>query len=279
MQLLRFNVVPESSARIGFSGPFVHAFFFRSLSLVDPRVARLVHDVRAKKAYSVTPLMEEGRGRPRVAYDVRPGSRYFFRIGALDERLAALNLKSLLRIGPRIRLGEAELAIADIEVRVRTYEELRRSAEPIRKFQACFVTPTHFRVFDSTFHRIFPEPFDLLDDLLTTWNAFAPKRFRFQWRRKTEEGVVLTAKPYRDWLKRSIGPLRHHIWTAKPVTEHRLPGFVGFAVYELRRQKGVRQELHGRMAMVTAALLEFARFANVGGGRTLGLGVMDIQYK
>lgn len=274
IQLLRFNLIATNNARIGFSGQYVHGFFFRSLSLTDPRIARIVHDVQTKKAYCVTPVLEEpSDGRWWVAETTRSGRDYFFQIGTLEEKLAAVNLRSLLKTEPEVTVGAAKFVIRDIAVETKSYQELLRLTRPTDRFRVDFVTPTHFKVFDSTFHHLLPSPMELMDDLLRSWNEFAPRGCRFQWR----VGNKRTALPYREWVRRSIGIVRHWgLKTVKPVTQHQLPGFIGHCLYKVEHQRRFRKDRHERMAKVTDALLRFARFSNVGGGRTLGLGVVRI---
>jgi len=74
---------------------------------------------------------------------------------------------------------------------------------------------------------------------------------------------------YRAWLEENVGVARYDLRTM-PISVERAKakfGFIGEVNYVIGKDK--------KFAKLTDALLSFSKYANVGGGRTSGMGVVD----
>lgn len=79
---------------------------------------------------------------------------------------------------------------------------------------------------------------------------------------------------YREWLlEQECGRVEYELWTRLAVMRKtKATGFVGWVTYEMKDKES-------EWNRVTCMLIKFAEYANVGGNRTGGFGVVRLALK
>jgi len=153
--------------------------------------------------------------------------------------------------------------IASMSVNCKSYGELEKEAEMAGAFRLSFRSPTYFASLGSVYHWMFPDAVKVFSGLMRCWNLFSDGR-RFG----KEEYVA-----YREWLGKNVGVSEYELWTRLAVMKRKkVTGFVGWVTYELK-------DLKSEWNKVTVMLAKFAEYANIGGNKTGGFGVVKTQQK
>ena len=142
-----------------------------------------------------------------------------------------------------------------------SYQEIRQGSREIKKFGIKFKTPAYFAESKSDFYSVFPEPKRVMMNLLRVWNAFSD----------SEKIRKEDYNAYRIWLEENVGVAWYDLRTM-PMSVERAKakfGFVGEANYIIGKD--------GKYAKLTDALLSFSKYANIGGERASGMGVMEYR--
>ena len=130
-------------------------------------------------------------------------------------------------------------------------------------FRLVFRSPTYFASLGSGYHWMFPNGVKVFSGLMRCWNLFSDGR-RFG----KEEYVA-----YREWLGKNVGVSEYDLWTRLAVMRARkVTGFVGWVTYEINDEESEWNKM-------TQVLARFAEFANVGGNRTGGFGVVRLALR
>lgn len=241
-------------------GRAAHALALEALRRADHALAQSVHDASGPKPFTASGLVGPWHD------GLLPAETYTLRFTALTAPIAgafrrALEPGGLWANGAILTLAECTLQVESASVDghpwagATTYEALsapwllgRRVPEP--RLTLRFASPTVFK--SGGRHVPVPLPQWVWGSLIEKWNAFAPVALPAETRRFAEECLALTAynlrtrmTPFKD------GGLR--------------PGAVGVARYTaLNRDRYWLSVMH--------LLAEFAFFAGVGVGVTMGLG-------
>ena len=122
--------------------------------------------------------------------------------------------------------------------------------------------PYYFASLGSGYHWMFPDASKGFSGLMRCWNLFSDGRLFGK-----EKYVA-----YREWLGKNVGVSEYDLWTRLAVMQRKkAKGFVGWVTYE----KDKECEWNKIMYM----LVKFAEYANVGGNRTGGFGVVRAALK
>ena len=247
----------ESGPGSPYWGLAAHRALLDLVRQADPALATTVHDGPGLKPFTVSTL---------IGYSPRSGlsheQTYSLRFTALAGPVAAA-LQTAVKVGERLELDRHlfQIEAAGTEeaghswANATTYEALsapwllgRVPPEPRFKFQ--FASPTTFK--SQKKHVPVPLPALVFGSLLEKWNAFAPVALPPEARRFAEECLALARYS-----------LRTHMANAKEGGLR--TGAVGVAYYTAIN--------HDRYWLSLMNLLaDFAFYAGVGAGTTMGLG-------
>jgi CRISPR-associated endoribonuclease Cas6 len=110
---------------------------------------------------------------------------------------------------------------------------------------------------------MFPDAVKVFSSLMRCWNLFSDCR-----RYGKDEYVA-----YREWLGKNVGVSEYELWTRlATMRSKKATGFAGWATYELKDKESEWNK-------VTLMLARFAEYANIGGNRSGGFGVVSLSLK
>ena len=140
----------------------------------------------------------------------------------------------------------------------KSYVDLEKEAQAVDRFRLAFKTPTYFASLGSSYHWMFPDAVKVFTSLMRVWNLFSDGR------RFSKEGYL----SYKEWLGKDVGVCEYDLYTRLAVMrKKKATGFVGWVTYEMKDKESEWNK-------VTCMLARFAEYANVGGNRTGGFGVV-----
>jgi CRISPR-associated endoribonuclease Cas6 len=247
----------ESGPGSPYWGRAAHQALLALVRQADAALATAVHDGPGLKPFTVSTV---------IGFSPRSGlsreQTYSLRFTALTGPVAAA-LQTAVKVGEAIELDRHLFVIeaATTEegghswARATTYEALSGPwllgrVQPESRFKFQFASPTTFKSQDK--HVPVPLPGLVFGSLLEKWNAFAPVALPPETRRFAEECLALTRYS-----------LRTHMANAKEGGLR--AGAVGVAYYTaLNRDR--------YWLSVMNLLADFALYAGVGAGTTMGLG-------
>jgi len=263
-----------------FSGIIVRGVFFKILKSFSPSLATDIHNLRVLSPYSVSPF--ENVMQKRVLFDHVPGGADFqFKIVAFDKRISR-SVQQFILGGeiPTITLHGFTLPVNTVSISSVEHDFSEKISSRATRFMVDFRSPTFFRntqkgpgllaqIIPKRFRKpvkpvyryvIVPDPYYFFRGLARLYRQFCNSNFRYrsycEW--LLEGGVAL--ETYHDLRVVKIWDNERKWWR----------GFMGRAVFTIPK------DLYDpKMAKLTHALLEFARYSNVGGNRTAGFGFVD----
>jgi CRISPR-associated endoribonuclease Cas6 len=236
-----------------FSGEVARAVFLSMLDDTMPGLAKEFHETLYLAPYSVSPFLSPGGG---VLSHYLPEGRVEFRVSTLSEKASDV-------IRRYAENGFGEVTIYDVKtrvigVRMRTF---RWSGVVPMRFAVWFRTPTAFRSKTGKYviYVIYPDPYHLMKNLAKIYKKYEDPTIPYhRYREWVREGGIMLAFQHVRGIYRVPD---HHGWWR---------GFTGRAVYSMP------EKVHdSRMARLTAALLEYSEFTNVGKHRTAGYGFVS----
>jgi CRISPR-associated endoribonuclease Cas6 len=245
-----------------FTGHVARGLLLHVVRQVDPSASGLLHELNVSKPYSVTPLQFRSKGRAEGGYVLDPlfPCRVGFRF--LKDEYSTF-LPSFFQKQNSLMVFDTVFRIASLSVNCKSYGELEKEAELSGAFRLSFRSPTYFASLGSVYHWMFPDAVKVFSGLMRCWNLFSDGR-RFG----KEEYVA-----YREWLGKNVGVSEYELWTRLAVMKRKkVTGFVGWVTYELK-------DLKSEWNKVTVMLAKFAEYANIGGNKTGGFGVVKMQQK
>jgi len=245
-----------------FTGYVARGLLLHVVKAVDPAASGLLHELNVSKPYSVTPLRFKSKSRTDGGYVLDPlfPCRVSFRF--LKDEYSTF-LLSFFQKQNSLMVFDTVFRIASLSVNCKSYEELEREAGVVDGFRLVFRSPTYFASLGSGYHWMFPDAVKVFSGLMRCWNLFSDGR-RFG----KEEYVA-----YREWLGKNVGVSEYELWTRLAVMKRKkVTGFVGWVTYELKDKESEWNK-------VTCILAKFAEYANVGGNRTGGFGVVRLALR
>lgn len=245
-----------------FTGHVARGLLLHIVRQVDPSASGLLHELDVSKPYSVAPLRFKSKARTEKGYVLDPmfPCRASFRF--LKDEYATF-LLSFFKSQNSVLIFDTTFQIASMNVRCKSYEDLEKEAKAVDEFRLFFKTPTYLASQGSNFHWMFPDVVKVFSNLMRSWDLFSDcKHF------SKEEYVA-----YKEWLARNAGVSQYELWTRLAFMKNKkAAGFIGWATYELKDKESDWNK-------VTCMLARFAEYANVGGYRAGGFGVVRLGLR
>ncbi len=245
-----------------FTGHVARGLLLHVVRHVDLSASGLLHELNVAKPYSVTPLRFKSKRRDEQGYVLDPlfPCRVSFRF--LKDEYSTL-LLSFFQKQNSLMVFDTVFRIASLSVNCKSYEELEKEAQAVDAFRLSFRSPTYFASLGSGYHWMFPDAVKVFSGLMRVWNLFSDGR-QFG----KEEYVA-----HREWLGKNVGVSEYELWTRLAVMKRKkVTGFVGWVTYELK-------DLKSEWNKVTVMLAKYAEYANIGGNKTGGFGVVRFLSK
>jgi CRISPR-associated endoribonuclease Cas6 len=175
-------------------GQRFNALFLDLVREADPSMSSRLHDMRAPKPYTVSPLMGEMESLSGGRLRLSAGRPYALRFTMLDDDLVGLWEEGLLPglRGRHLRLGDADFTVAEVRKTVTDADDLYRACivnrkAPPRKLILRFVSPTAFR--SGGYNVLFPIPRLVWQSANRAWSAVSRVDLGDNLHLLAEEGV------------------------------------------------------------------------------------------
>lgn len=189
---LVLNLLPQSPIPPQFlTGRHLHALFLTLVSSVDRKLGDYLHESKADKPFTLSPLQVVGRGTAGVAptlqwEHIKPisaGTPCWWRISLLDDTLFSKLTQLWLNLNPSHpwHLGPADLHITSILgtpqstqpwANAISYAQLyEQSSDSNRQIELAFCTPTAFR--QSNYDCALPTRDLVFNSLIKRWNQYS----------------------------------------------------------------------------------------------------------
>ncbi len=247
------------------TGRFGHAAFLALIKSVEPELAQALHDIDARKPFTVSPLRVMDRARRNGRLHLREGDGCSMRFTILDSTLFRSFQEALLTTFPAatIQLRNVPFTVEEAITTPRpnlwtgytTFEELLERAGDDRVIALRFESPTAFGLGQTDAGKrfeLFPVPWNVFDSLARKWNEFG--------------GASLDVDALLEWVRECVWVSEHDIQTQILQFDcFAQKGFVGTVTYEIKR--GTPE-----LARIANALADFALYAGVGYKTTMGMG-------
>jgi len=264
-----------------FTGFLVRGLVYEVLKSLNADYADKLHSGRWVKyaPFSVTPPYTLEGGAIKVLNRRAPaGARFFIEVRGLEDEFSRRFLEGLVKGFEVLRLGKDGVAsVNTVSVSSTSFNELAKAEDVgADSFLVSFITPTFFRkdvltanvnpklksLVKEARHYLLPDPVSLFSNLHNLYCAFSRDK---------------PPSSYRDWLSAYGLIVSEHAIKTIRVYEHPkrglfVRGFVGRVKFDF-----LKDVYDKEAARWTWILLRFAKYSNVGGGRTAGLGVVDFK--
>jgi CRISPR-associated endoribonuclease Cas6 len=245
-----------------FTGHIARGLLLHFVRQVDPSASGLLHELNVSKPYSVTPLRFKNKGHAEGGYVLDPLFPCHVGFRFLKDEYSTL-LLSFFQKQNTVLVFDTVFRIASLSVNCKSYEGLEKEAEAVDGFRLSFGSPTYFASLGSGYHWMFPDAVKVFSGLMRCWNLFSDGR-RFD----KEEYVA-----YREWLGKNGSVSEYELWTRLAVMRaKKATGFVGWVTYEIKDKESEWNK-------ITCMLAKYAEYANIGGNKTGGFGVVRMKEK
>ncbi len=185
---LILNLLPQSPIpRQYLTGRHLHALFLALVSSVDPQLGEYLHDVKADKPFTLSPLQSKRSQDHTLQWQhsksIAVGTPCWWRISLLDDTLFGKLTQLWLNLNPNHpwHLGPADLQITSILgtpqstqpwVNAISYAQLyEQSSDSDRQINFSFCTPTAFR--QSQHDCALPTRELVFNSLIKRWNQYS----------------------------------------------------------------------------------------------------------
>jgi len=271
-----------------FSGYYIRGFFYSTLRKFNSDLAEKIHDSKTLAPFSSRALtLEQPNYRHIVFNYINNPSLASFGYSIFLKEVSKEFLEYAVQEGCVTLLSE-KFPFNEIVIREISWDKIVESSKPVKKFDINFLTPTYFRLppvvleryeakekivekKEKALYRFYPlpDPSLLVKSIAKIWKKFST--------------VDLDLNSLISWVGAggvSVSGFRNGIKTIK-LYEHEkankwIVGFVGRVEFSLPEDT-----FNEKLAKNLDALLRFAEYSNVGGGRTAGLGMINyipIEY-
>ncbi len=250
-----------------FTGTIALSMFLKMLDRVEPGLSDKFHSAKGMKPYSVTPFFL--REQPVTGVKpviVRAGSSIWFRVSIIGDLGYKLLPVLTELMGSELELFQirAKAVISNIEVQVRSAETLLTDGSTV--FRIRYLTPTRFAIrkprrTSRARYSFCPEAWRLVKSALRHWREFVDIHI--------SDKIILWT--YQNVIMMDFGPpsnFKSNVITVKLPRGGIVRGYVGFALYKCLGRRKLREFW---------ALLRYSELMNVGTGKSMGLGVIQIE--
>ncbi|MEM1730848.1 MAG: CRISPR system precrRNA processing endoribonuclease RAMP protein Cas6 [Ignisphaera sp.] len=268
-----FILTSNSRSRLGYSsGFYLRGVFYNVLKSTDPAMATRLHEYGGLAPFSISMLIEID------------ANTYFFRVASYLTRLSEIILKSFTK-HRELKIMDNAYQLIEISCKRIKLEELIRNAEPLRRYEVEFISPTCFRrpspyiplhavgffakimkfIGGPRSHYRFyplPEPVLMFRNIKRQWDQYA--------------GVTLIGRRFTKWLEEGGVAISgvSDIKTHRLLDRRRKRFFVGFTGrVRLSLPEDTFIEENARAVNV---LLRIGEETQVGINRTAGFGMYKI---
>jgi len=259
LRALSHGELPDATGRFG------HAAFLALIESVAPELAQVLHDLDARKPFTVSPLRAVRQSRANNHLQLREGDECSMRFTILHPTLFQSFQEALLTTFPAatIQLHNVPFAVEEAITTPRpnlwtgytTFEELLEHAADHRTITLRFESPTAFGLGQTDagkLFELFPVPWNVFDSLARKWNEFSD--------------IPLKIDDLLEWVTECVWVSEHEVRTQVLQFDRFVQkGFVGTVTYEVKR--GTPE-----LARIVNALADFALYAGVGYKTTMGMG-------
>ncbi|MEM3404152.1 MAG: CRISPR system precrRNA processing endoribonuclease RAMP protein Cas6 [Nitrososphaeria archaeon] len=287
MPLTRINLSIYFNEHVdfqSFSGYAVRGLFYNLINRADPVFASALHNSQRLAPFSVTPVFVEKDGELYTSFRKveRGPAMVSFSVLTLD--LTDAMIKLIQEGLSDLTISQHKVMLNSVKIENLEFKSLYDGSKQIESFRTMFISPTFFRLtprdllkkyskdekkdkFVASPYRFWPLPDPILffRSAARLWRKFS--NFSLDLDRFIEwvelGGVALSGYP--DGI-RTYRVYEH------PTTNKWCVGFVGTVYYSI-----VRDLYSSENARIVETLLKFSEYANVGGGRTAGMGVIKYQ--
>jgi len=247
-------------------GALAHAAFLDLVRAADPELSALLHDVRGRQPFTISPLRNLPGHPEDNAYRLRAGQRVWLRLTLLDPALFQAFLKRLLVAGPdlRLRIGQLSFAVESAIgvpgenpwVNYTTIAALRAGAGTDRYVRLLFASPTAMSLGAKGPAKqrmiLLPWPQYVFASLRGAWNRLTGDDIPIEFERWVADYVMV--RKVRNW--------QTHVYKLKRGVR---PGGVGDVVFEAL-------DLDPTYLRTLNLLADFAFYSGVGSKTTMGMG-------
>ena len=228
---------------------FVYPYVFRGFFLdmikdVDPALAAALHDEQGIKPYSIQYAFKQFEIELTINLFTHGIARplYNYLVGLQDMSIS---------------LGKTTYTMFRVGMKEIGYRDLLEHSHPVRACRVQFLSPTYFNSDTHSFNIKLPLPGLVFKNLAQMWNEF------------TAHQVDVDVPRFIDWVTKSVEISSFDMRTV-PVTLGKgrsISGMQGWLKYRLG------DSIEGFERWVDC-LLDLARYTNVGGNRTAGMGMI-----
>lgn len=274
----------------GYLGFALRGMIYDIIRRRRPLLSHTLHEAKRIAPFSVSPYLSYPDLKI-VFRSIKAGSVGIIRVAALSEEFSRIMVDEVVANSElELRLHGVRLETLELMVEEFRYSRLMEQAQPITSFKVNFLTPTFFRrslkpdcchgcpinrktcplIHGAQRRKMryicYPDPYLMFRSLARLWRAFSPIKFNYakyvDWLRKG--GIVVSGIPKLKTVK-----VYEH-----PTTPKWSVGFIGTVHFNLPEDTYDEE-----MAKITHALLNFAKYSNVGGNRTAAFGTIDFTVK
>ncbi|MBD2361805.1 CRISPR-associated endoribonuclease Cas6 [Anabaena minutissima FACHB-250] len=265
---LILNLLPQSPIYPQFlTGRHYHALFLTLVSSVDPGLGEYLHNSKADKAFTLSPLQIQQRTKPdhhslQLSHQkpIPAGTPCWWRVSLLDDTLFSKLTPLWLNLNPEHpwHLGSANLYITSIQgtpqsmqpwANACSYAQLyEQASESDRALNFLFATPVAFR--QGTYDTFLPTRECIFNSLLSRWQKYS--------------GIELSNISFE-----SIYPSCFNINTE--IVRNYDSKFIG-CIGEISYR--ILGEIEPIVIKQINALADFALYAGIGRKTTMGMGIV-----
>ena len=255
---LRVSLVPEKSINLENLTPDrLHGLFF---SLLGEGLAQDIHSQSKVKPFSLNFWVGfEGKRQHLFSCNFEVVDKVILEISFLDESLFPRFLSSYLLEDKEIKLGDVKLRkLKRPNIREKdliSYENLFSNAEPNKRVELRFLSPTTFR--RGNLDHPLPEPDLIFKGLIRKWQRFSDFKIDMDLRGVVKEKIAVAGA----WIGTTRVNLSGFGWVG---------GFTGKVILSF-------EESDEKILRWLNALARFGEFAGVGRKTTMGFGAVRLE--
>ena len=279
-----------------FSGYVAQGLMYRLIQEANRELSAIYHDSSTIKPFATSALEIESSSGKKVVYKRVPSeSTGFLKFTFLGKKIPEL-LFSVIKDGlDSVWMENKRVKVLEVFVNFIGFDEILSESRAVNKFKIHFKTPTFFRLPISSccpdcpeyrkyleigrnrkicpfmirrprgLYVPLPMPTLMISNLIRVWNKFSPNPLDRKWLIDWVDGGGVILAGFPSGIKT--------VKVFKSENEFNV-GFIGTVNYNVTDQL-----FDERKVKVLDALLRFAEYSNVGGGRTAGFGVVEYKPK
>ncbi len=267
--LAKFSIILrflEDGKIRGRGGEAVHGFIINEVASISEKYAEYLHNMKGIKPFSLSPVLpEKGDWELKEGYlNINGNAEARIIISALNDETTGILIKALIDAKKQekmVNIGELKAKVERVYIKERDgarferYSNIIKRAKRNRKVMFRFLTPTSFR--QNGTQMTFPTPDLVFSSLLQIWNTFSDIKIPEEIKEKFKSIAVSRYNLHSELWHFS----RYKIFGCKGSIEYIFKN--GFTDAELK---------------LLNALCLFSEFSGVGYKRTMGMGMVEVDF-